>query len=454
MRFVAGPLNRVLLDDILHEATESAIQVRAAVAYADGSKMDLFDVCKKAGKPLTFYGRYDYSIPVHTEVLRWFLVQKSPDFICKLVPDILHSKVIWWEGAGVYIGSANLTGRAWQSNIEAGVYVEQRDLDAHMMEPELFNFFAALDAAATELNEPLYQHICELRNDYSKALAAISAARKSFDSKRKIGPNPGLTYVSTLTTMDKRRAAFLREWNATLKTMHDIADRVSATQHCPSWVSPGTPKGLHADQFLHAYYYQKVKQGNSYPYNQLFTENCSQREAALAKELKWWKSGVYDHEAELAALQRAPRVQSHLSKEEILNLDKEAFTEVGSSIYAMRDYTFRQPPVNIGLGPEVKDYELKAEAFARTQYDRRSQEGKSILETIYFVLYGHGGDADIASRIWEAAHDPKWKIAGMGLSTLGEIVGWGLPDRFPPRNGRTSKALRALGNDVNVWDAM
>ncbi len=30
------------------------------------------------------------------------------------------------------------------------------------------------------------------------------------------------------------------------------------------------------------------------------------------------------------------------------------------------------------------------------------------------------------------------------------MVGWALPDHFPPRNGRTSKALKALGDDVTI----
>ena len=44
----------------------------------------------------------------------------------------------------------------------------------------------------------------------------------------------------------------------------------------------------------------------------------------------------------------------------------------------------------------------------------------------------------------------KWKIDGLGISALGELVGWALRDRFPPRNGRTSKALKSLGYNVTI----
>ncbi|MGS6289529.1 hypothetical protein ACVGWF_24630, partial [Enterobacter asburiae] len=35
-------------------------------------------------------------------------------------------------------------------------------------------------------------------------------------------------------------------------------------------------------------------------------------------------------------------------------------------------------------------------------------------------------------------------IPHIGLSSLGEIVGWARPHEFPPRKMRTSKGLRAL----------
>ena len=70
-------------------------------------------------------------------------------------------------------------------------------------------------------------------------------------------------------------------------------------------------------------------------------------------------------------------------------------------------------------------------------------------QLVKFILYG-GPEAQLPERIWTAVHDPKWKMEGLGISALGELVGWALPDRFPPRNGRTSKALKSLGYDVTV----
>jgi hypothetical protein len=459
MQFVAGPVNNVLLRDVLHGAITHCSQVRAAVAYANANTgyVELFEACKCAGKQLTYYGRYDETVPVSPEVLYWFLAQRSPALVCKLVPDILHAKVIWWEGVGVYIGSANLSDRAWYSNIEAGVFVEESDLDENGFRDELVNFFDVLETHAIQLDEGHYTHLKQVRDERLKRLGPIEAAlRTDFEEKRKsrIPRNDGL-YAPVKRGADKRRAEFIREWGSTLQLMRDLAFRVSEPANRPDWIEPNTPEGLQADQFLHAYYFQRVRDGKSYPVESLYQQNHLSREAALAEAFDWWKngwkwsSGGYKYTDEEAALQRAPLMQANLSKSEIRGLSQPDFTAVAKHIYALRDYAFRQPSVSIGLAPNVRDYELKAEAFARCQYPRKSAGGKSILETIYFVLYG-GSDADIALRLWDAVEEPRWRIQGMGISTLGEMAGWALPNRFPPRNGRTSKALRALGYDVAV----
>lgn len=49
-----------------------------------------------------------------------------------------------------------------------------------------------------------------------------------------------------------------------------------------------------------------------------------------------------------------------------------------------------------------------------------------------------------------AIRSDEWAIPRIGLSSLGEIVGWARPDEFPPRNMRTSKGLRALGYNVRI----
>ena len=127
MEFIAGKINGKYLSDIHKKAIQNCDAVKAAVAYAAKETL-IIDDCIKANIPLIFWGRYDESQPVAIPILKRFIEARSPGIVCKLVPDIFHPKVIWWQGAGAYIGSANLTTKGWYDNIEAGIFLEDSEL--------------------------------------------------------------------------------------------------------------------------------------------------------------------------------------------------------------------------------------------------------------------------------------------------------------------------------------
>jgi hypothetical protein len=102
------PTQQSTASKLLTEVIEPCTRVRAAIAYANRDNMQLFEACAKHLKPLEFFGRYDHTVAIDPVVLKWFLDKASPNFDCKLVPDILHAKIMWWVDAGAYIGSANL----------------------------------------------------------------------------------------------------------------------------------------------------------------------------------------------------------------------------------------------------------------------------------------------------------------------------------------------------------
>jgi phosphatidylserine/phosphatidylglycerophosphate/cardiolipin synthase-like enzyme len=94
--------------------------------------------------------RYDHTVPVSPAFLSKLLANVKNNIFCKLIPDRLHRKVIWWKGYGAYIGSANLTERAWYSNIEAGIFFTESDLYSSNLIEQLEEFFdnlASLDFA-------------------------------------------------------------------------------------------------------------------------------------------------------------------------------------------------------------------------------------------------------------------------------------------------------------------
>ena len=112
MKLVGGGINGVYLLEIHEQGIDKTDSLKIAIAYASGSPRLLEDCWKKKIR-VTFWGRYDDTSPIALPILKTFLDRKSPNYVCKLVPDIFHAKIIWWDGYGAYIGSANLTENAW-----------------------------------------------------------------------------------------------------------------------------------------------------------------------------------------------------------------------------------------------------------------------------------------------------------------------------------------------------
>ena len=79
------------------------------------------------------------------------------------------------------------------------------------------------------------------------------------------------------------------------------------------------------------------------------------------------------------------------------------------------------------------------------------EEKSALLASKIYNSHKNGGPNDkMTDRLWDAISKPELLVERLSVSSLGEVVGWAMPDVYPPRNGRTSKALRALGYPVVV----
>ena len=103
---------RQYLENIHQQCIQGCESIKVAVAYADNSKRSFFESCEKSGLMLEYYGRIDHTVPVSPDIMKWFLDRKNPNLQCKLIHKFFHAKVIWWVGAGAYVGSANITDRS------------------------------------------------------------------------------------------------------------------------------------------------------------------------------------------------------------------------------------------------------------------------------------------------------------------------------------------------------
>lgn len=445
MRLIMGGINGDYLRNITEQCVETTEEVLAAVAYALDDTL-LFEWCWHRNIPLKFYGRLDDTVPVSVAILRDFLAKSSPNFVCRLV-QYHHAKVIWWRGSGVYIGSANLTHSAWYKNIEAGCFFPEAEIDDRMA-ADLEKMFATLEKHAT----PLTEELCREMARRDSALVHSTPNADAFWASPSFNTWSGLGHIARSTATERRRQDFLREWHDTLQYLRDIGSRVSRPENRPAWVSETTPKGAQADQFLHAHYYQRTFDGRRANYATFYEANKGRIGKALSEAVGWWKSlpNAPQSEAEMLNI-TAPRLRSVLSRESVDEMNFETFREICSSVHAIKDYARRVSNAIVNLPSTGVKYTIaqKVTALAKRIWDDGSSNGQRTRDLIRFVLYGGIVD-ETPERLWQSVSDPRWKIQGLGISALGELVGWAAPDQFPPRNGRTSKALRSLGYDVTI----
>jgi len=451
MKLIAGGLNGQYLAELQMHGISKTSSVKVAVAYASSDPI-LCQDCRKSNIKLTFWGRYDRSVPVTTAILQRFLDRKSPNYVCKLVPDIFHAKVIWWEGYGAYVGSANLTDSAWFGNIEMGIFLTDSEIVAYGLEEELNDFFEQLDNHSFPLTWEIYRQLCELEKKNHEIDRSMQRHFDDFEKHRIVPPLTRLTRITRKSSFERRREKFLVEWHDTLQILRDVAQRVSETGYRPKWVGGDVPTGVQADQFLHAYYYANVKKGLKALHHEFYEKNRNDPEDALVKAMEWWKS-LEDppHSEDITIYEWAKYLKEKLSKQYLVNLTLDEFVEVCKRVHAMRDHSLRVKYTSFGFQSRLPKMNMdqRIELLGKWLFEQHSTKGLSVLKTIDYVLYG-GGVEKLTERLWQAAESPEWRIPHLGISSLGEMVGWAMPDVFPPRNGRTSKALTALGFKVKI----
>lgn len=449
MRIVSGGINGVYLEEIRAQAKGKSQWIKAAVAYANGHPK-LIDDVMNSSMQFTIYFRYDRSVPVSTNILGQFLNNKSLNRVCRLVPDIFHPKIIWWGGYGVYIGSANLTDRAWFDNIEIGMFLSHEEIVENDLEVELNLFFDEVHKKSHALTKEIYDELCELEKAEYQQKKAQERQNDLFEKRRKIPRLAPLKRISKRNASEKRKQQFLKEWQETLQILRNIADRISDDNNRPSWIPANTPKGVQADQFLHAFYYNFVKEGTKALHHEFYERNSHDPESAFVDKIQWWKNTTTPPSNEDNHIKMSHIVKSSLSQGRVEDLTEQEFIEVCSNVHALLDHSLRVRKSTFGLPSSYHTDQIECiKLLGSYLYKQKTSTGMTVLDVLKYVLYG-GGIENIPERMWDAIEFSEYRISHLGVSSLGEIIGWTMPDIFPPRNGRTSKALLALGYNVRV----
>lgn len=326
-----------------------------------------------------------------------------------------------------------------------GIFVTEDELVANGMDSQLEGFFEYL----RELEATI-----PISADYIAEMERLSVLNKDIyveaEKARTHSKWQGPSFVARQAAFDRRKESFRKEWLSTLGILQDI--QLQLLSYRPAWVAEDVPLAWQVDQFLHAYYYNKVGEGLSKPYEDYHQRNCASPQSALRVELEWWQrlQAAPSHEDQ-TLYRSAPRIRELLAQDKILALAVGDFESLCSNTHATMDHVVKVPLSVLGRS-DLKTMSMneRVKLFAPLIMAERNGKGWDIRKLLHYVLY-EGADADIWQRLYNAGRDPNYTISRYGLNSIAEVVGWARPETVPPRNGRTSKALRALGFGVKIY---
>ena len=446
----------------LQAAHSAAMQVtkhvQVAAAYASGIDHPVLVDCTRPGSDIRceVWSRHDHTLATAVPVLEWAFKRQraNGNLTWRLLGSFYHPKVIWWHGYGVYIGSANLTDAAWNSNCEAGVLLLEADLDAAGLRQPLIDFFADVNAQSKAITKQLIEDANALLQHEIEMEALRQRMKQHFRNSVSGAQftQDGLAAVQARTSArDRRKAAFLEEWATTLGYLHIVGDRLRSAG-LPDWAPRDVSTGLHTDQFLHAYYYEQVRQNRSYPVEEFHLRNRANPEAALAQAISWWRATPHAPGMEDTVFEEWAPIHRELLTPDRLgeHMPTKDFVRVARCVHAINNHAKHQRREDYLDDDDLPSAstDAKLDAFCEDLCFRRNGKNWGAPRLLKYLLFD-GAPEQVPDRLFDCLEAP-YHIPGLNISSLGELIGCGLPDLYPPRNDRTNKALRALGWNVHV----
>lgn len=460
MRVVMGEMNGVRLLDLMNSSVGKCGRVTAAVAYATQSD-PFFQHCQANGTPLDFYGLLDEGGAVSVPLLQFMLKAGPLVFNPRLIKGHFHSKIIWWHGFGAYIGSANLTSNAWFTNVECGVFFEEAEILGQQLQTDLELQFAYLRKNSVPVTSELVKALDKLGPAERASYVAQQKLKSQFDDATKdVPPHAGLTTYgpSTKTTAFTE---FTTEWNDTLQLLRGLCRDFQKLGKKPVWMDPDANPTVHFDQFLHAYYYVRVRDARDDDdsaktvelVNRAHLRNKVDPRGALEEAAAWWASlPVAPYGEDVFIRDIAPKIRTMFAPASLASWQLRDFQDAFFEVHAFKMHARQMQNKTLGLPADHRlTVRERSDLVARWLWEQPRETGQlHIRDLVEFLIWGMSPD-NMAERLWLATTDEQKRYAHFGSSTLGEAIGWARPDDYPPRNNRTNKALKSLGHDVRLF---
>lgn len=439
---------KILLSRIPAEVKE----ISAAVAY--NTNDILIKKCIEKNINLEFWGLFNSGLSTDIEIIKKALNSTYITFYPFV--EHFHSKIIYFHGYGVFIGSHNLTRAALEDNVECGVFIPEEELtDEHKIQlrsffdylrstskklvPEDLDRLIAYEEAVKEKKAELSRVSNELKDLYNEKFADLRTLKNGLQHD-----DPS----ENTKTQDEKLIKFSQEWRDTQSTLGKIR-KILESKDLPSWVNKNASMAVVLDQMLYFYkldclsdrddehiiesYFQKNKNNHDQAINTLVENwiNNDNPSSECIKRVNYWSIENYN------LLQKLK--ERYLTHEEFIKV----FTQNNALIWSCGHFPnedLKQPK-----GSYIPE-SVKTPMIADFLYQQKSKEGIPFQDVLKYLLFN--SNDPLETRLYNVLNLPKYKIKHFGPSIAGETLGWGRPDITQLRNESTNKALRCLGFNV------
>ena len=451
MRIVGNALNGYFFDNLAYAADNDSLEhVIAAVAYVKDMG-PILDVAKNRGVPITLFALADEGGFPALNILRKFVLNSPPSWQLFLIRRCYHPKIVWFRGVGCYIGSANLTDSGRNRNLECGVWFDEDDLDSLNWRDELASMLDVIrenSTPATEEDIGRFERISEKRRKLEKLQKELADT-----ADRELAHLPGQESLIQ-HNLPKRaggaaRATFVKQWAKCLTILRKQAAVIKKVEW-PEWVDADVEPAIAFDQATEYFFEFQVRRSGAAKdtTDTLHEQNRKSPETAVLRLMKEWASfdgqGTWDWPA--WANENPRRLHQLLQPSELADLTEDKLADIIYLTHAAREHArqIRNRTVGLPDGAE-RTREERCRLLAALLLGKTAEKGGTVSETLQYALWADEQEQDAAARIWNAVHSPRWKFPHLGVNILGEMIGYARPDKYPPRNDRVVRSLKALG---------
>lgn len=459
-------LNKIIWD-VERNKTPKVRKVYAAIAYNQDDS--LIKSCINNNIPMDWWCLFNSELSTNINLLVEAL--KNPNIKVYPIAEYYHPKLIYFEGYGLYIGSANMTYKALKHNVEAGVFIQEEELKPKDLD-EFYNFFEYLKNNSINLTRADIKKLKKF-NDFKKEKEVkLSPLKKEINDKFNEEFSqfnsliPGSTQKDNSKSNNEliKRNNFYKEWRMVQNELEYISNKLEKCK-IPEWVSKDAPMSIITDRFLHAYYESYVlkneifnssnidfKKGTE-KINYFYSINKNNKDKALNDAISWWENydtpindeDIYTNVWAIENKQILSKLKDNKYELTINDLYKVFLQNHASSTHARQiDNSY------FGLAEgEKKSIEERVGLYVKKIITMKTASGLDISDVIRYLLFD---EKDLVEKkVYNILNESKYQLEHFGKSSIGELACWGRPDTCFLRNNRVNKALRCLGFDVELY---